>query len=46
LSRDSGADAFQTKSISEDRFMHRLGEVTAEQLDEIAEAIAFCVGAQ
>ena len=45
LSKDSGADAFQTKSISENRFVRRLGEVTGAQLDEIAEAIALCVGA-
>ena len=45
LSKHSGADAFQTKSISESRFVRRLGEVTAAQLDEIAEAIALCVGA-
>jgi len=45
LSKHSGADAFQTKSISENRFVRRLGEVTAAQLDEIAEAIALCVGA-
>lgn len=44
LSKDSGADAFQTKSISLSRFVDRLGEVTASQLDEVAEAIALCVG--
>jgi mRNA interferase MazF len=44
LSKDSGADAFQTKSVSESRFVRLLGEVTPSQLDEIAEAIALCVG--
>ena len=44
LTKDSGADAFQVKSVSETRFVHFLGEVTDAQLDEIAEAIALCVG--
>jgi mRNA interferase MazF len=45
LSKDSGADAFQVKSVSENRFLRRLGEVTSQQLDDIAGAIALCVGA-
>jgi mRNA interferase MazF len=45
LSKDSGADCFQTKSVSEQRFVRLLGEVTPAQLDEIATAIAMCVGA-
>ena len=44
LAKDSGADAFQTKSVSLSRFVDRLGEVTPAELDEIAEAIALCVG--
>ncbi len=44
LIKDSGADAFQTKSVSLARFVDRLGELTPAQLDEIAEAIALCVG--
>lgn len=45
LSKDSGADAFQTKSVSEQRLIRRLGVITAAQLDAIASAIALCVGA-
>jgi mRNA interferase MazF len=45
LSRDSGADAFQTKSVSLHRFSRRLGVVTAEQMEAVASAIALCVGA-
>jgi mRNA interferase MazF len=45
LSKDSGADAFQTKSLSESRFVRRLGKVTAAQIDEMAAAVALCVGA-
>ena len=44
LTKDSGADTFQVKSVSELRFVRLLGEVTDAQLDEIAEAIALCVG--
>jgi mRNA interferase MazF len=43
LTKDSGADAFQVKSISETRLLSRLGELTSSQLDDIA--IAVCVGA-
>jgi mRNA interferase MazF len=45
LVKDSGADAFQTKSVSANRFVRLLGKITAVQLDEIASAIALCVGA-
>ncbi len=45
LTKDSGADAFQVKSVSETRFLDRLGELTAGQMDDIANAIAICVGA-
>ncbi len=43
LSKDSGADAFQTKSVSVARFRRRLGIVTDVQLDAVA-AVALCVG--
>ncbi len=45
LSKDSGADAFQVKSLSNGRFVQHLGVVTDPQLDAIASAIALCVGA-
>ena len=45
LTKDSGADAFQVKSVSETRFLDRLGELTTSELDDIANAIAICVGA-
>ena len=44
LSKDSAADAFQVKSLSMNRFEHKLGHVTDEQLTEISTAIALCVG--
>jgi mRNA interferase MazF len=45
LAKDSGADAFQVKSISENRFIQSIGGLTSDQLDEVASAIALCVGA-
>jgi len=45
LTKESGPDAFQVKSISETRFLDRLGELTASELDDIANAISICVGA-
>jgi len=39
LSKDSSADAFQTKSVSVDRFTEKLGNVTPKQLKEIHVAI-------
>lgn len=45
LLKESGADAFQVKSVSEKRFVKRLGTLTAAQMDDIAAAVAICVGA-
>lgn len=44
LGKDSGADAFQVKSVSEYRLVRKLGQVTAEQVEQVAAAIALCVG--
>jgi mRNA interferase MazF len=45
LNKDSGADAFQVKSVSENRLLRQIGKVTDDQMEEIASAIALCVGA-
>lgn len=45
LAKESAADAFQVKSVSLRRFDRRLGRVTPDQLDNIAQAVALCVGA-
>jgi mRNA interferase MazF len=45
LSKDSGADTFQVKSLSRDRFVRRLGTVSPRQVDDIATAVANCVDA-
>jgi len=44
LSKDSGADAFQVKSVSETRFTRLLGSASTNELDAIATAVAFVVG--
>jgi len=44
LAKESAADAFQVKSVSLRRFDRCLGRVTADQLDDIAQAVALCVG--
>lgn len=36
LSKDSGADAFQLRSVARERFVRKLGDLNADQLDEIA----------
>ena len=44
LSKESAADAFQVKSVSLQRFDRCIGRVSADQLDEIAQAVALCIG--
>ncbi len=44
LVKDSGADAFQVKSVSEARLVRRLGSLTENEIEQIAAAIALCVG--
>lgn len=44
LTKDSGADAFQVKSVSDLRFRRRLGTIRDDRLGEIAAAVALCVG--
>jgi mRNA interferase MazF len=40
LSKPSTADAFQVRSVSEQRFVQRLGKVSDAQLRQIAKALA------
>jgi mRNA interferase MazF len=44
LLKDSGADAFQIKSVACSRFVAHLGYLTDEELDKIIAGIALCVG--
>jgi mRNA interferase MazF len=45
LTKESGADAFQVKSVSLKRFLTNIGTLLDSQLDDISAAIAICVGA-
>lgn len=44
LSKESGADCFQVKSLSINRFVSKLGEITKEELEDIVCAVAVCIG--
>lgn len=44
LSKTSGADAFQCKSFSLERFKKKLGKITENELHEITACIALCIG--
>jgi mRNA interferase MazF len=44
LSKDSGADCFQVEFVSIQRFASKLGAITEEQMQNVACAIALCVG--
>lgn len=44
LDKDSEVDASQVKSLSVDRFQDKLGIATDAQIQQVAAAIALCVG--
>ncbi len=44
LDKESGVDGFQVKSVSVQRFDRRLGRVSQALCDEIAAAVALCIG--
>jgi len=46
LQKDSGADAFQVKSVACNRFVMHLGFLTEEELASVVAAIALCIGFQ
>jgi mRNA interferase MazF len=43
LDKESAADAFQIRSVSNERFVHRIGVLSEPILDEIVEAISIVV---
>ena len=45
LSKLSGADAFQVKSVSVERFKERLGTVSESELTDVVNAVRLCIGA-
>lgn len=44
LTKESGADASQVKSVSVVRFGEQMGSVTGDELDEILAAVALVIG--
>lgn len=44
LSKESGADGFQVKSVSLDRFKQKLGQVDEDDLEIILNTVALCIG--
>lgn len=45
LKKESAADCFQVKSVSVTRFVSKIGELHANDIEEISAAIALCVDA-
>ena len=44
LAKRSGADCFQVRHVSTNRFQAKLGVATPQQVDDVAAGIALCVG--
>ena len=44
LTKDSGADAFQVKSVALTRFTHQIGRLSPQELHHLTGAIALCIG--
>ncbi len=40
LSKDSAADAFQIRSVSEERFIKKLGEISEDELSAVEKSLA------
>ncbi len=44
LTKDSSADAFQVKSLDQERFVRRIGVLSADEMEEVVAAVAVCIG--
>ena len=44
LAKPSAADAFQIRSVSQERFVQRIGVINSQQLNQIIEAIQIVIG--
>ena len=44
LSKDSVADTFQIKSVSNDRFIKKLGSISNSKMQEVLMGIRICIG--
>jgi mRNA interferase MazF len=43
LSKESAANASQVKSVSTTRFIRKLGDITADELQDIVDAVIYCI---
>ena len=43
LDKKSTADTFQVRSISEERFIHKIGSLLPEELEEIKKGLSICL---
>jgi mRNA interferase MazF len=44
LDNESTVNTFQIKSLSEERFVRKIGNLSSGQLDDISAAVAICIG--
>jgi len=44
LKKESGADSLQVRSVARERFLKRIGALDADEIEEIAYRVAFCIG--
>ena len=45
LAKTSAADAFQIRSVSQERFVQRLGKLSSDQISQIVKAVQIVIGA-
>ena len=46
LAKPSAADAFQIRSVSQERFVQRIGTLSNDQIDQIQKAVQVVIGAE
>jgi mRNA interferase MazF len=46
LSKVSGADTFQVKSLANQRLLSKIGNLTEAEVDQIATTVAACIGVE
>lgn len=45
LAKPSAADAFQIRSVSQERFVQRIGALNSDQMEQILKAVQIVIGA-
>jgi mRNA interferase MazF len=44
LSKESGADSQQVRSVARERFIRKIGNLNASEVEDIAYRVALCIG--